>query len=1110
MKYLFNVICFCFLITNSFCQNTQSVFKHLDASSGLSNNWVRSIYMDETGFMWFGTADGLNRYDGHQFKAYRPQTAKGNNIGNINVSDILRKSATELWVCTDLGVYVFNYPEDRMDKYEPLQGITANCIYITRNGKCWVGSNSGLYCLDEATGHIDIYTNRISDSTSISDNSISALYEDTDGKLWVGTKRGLSVFDTLSRTFKNYLTDYPSSVMAIKGDRMGRIWIADQLNGLLVGALKSGSMHFEKITGGQILEIRIDSKNRLWIGKGSGGGLYRMDLNNYIPGKKVEMEYFHKVPLNSRSLSENSIVSIYEDSFQDIWVGTFGKGVNYYSERAKKFNIINDNANNRTSIGNNLVNAIYEDDDYLYIGTEGGLDVYNKRKGYFDHFQNEPGNPLSLAANAVFTIYKDSKKRIWVGTWGGGLHRFYPETRTFKRYLPDGNPGSISSGNIFSIFEDNRGILWIATIGGGVNVFNEKNETFRTYLHDNNNPGSLYGNLVNHIYQTSDGKLYFSIDNALDLYDYKNDRFIHYKHDVKDPKGNFGNILSVFEDSRKNLWIATNAGLEYFKEKDKTFIPIKGLRIPDHTIQGILEDNRGNLWISTNKGIAKITDGINFTGKMLISTYSSADGLSGDEFKKRAAFKNKEGIMYFGSSQGLTYFHPDSIKQNKLAPNVILSDLMVLNARPEDKGKYQDLRRHINNIQVIELPYKHADFEIAFAALNYLNPQDNSFRYILEGYNKNWIDADHVQSARYTNLNHGRYVFKVAASNNDGIWCTVPRTLIIEIHPPFWNTLLFRIGVFLLLSALIGGLFRLRVRMLKNQKTALENTVNERTHELIEINHLLEQKQEEITNQLEELSRYKNHLETLVEERTADLTAAKEKAEESDRLKTSFLQNMSHEIRTPLNAIMGFSDLLNDTLDDNTKIIKYSSIIKQKGVDLLDIINEILDISKIESGSFKVNMEYFDLGKLMIEIEQYYPEFQKRLKKEHLNFVIRHECNEEVLKIYSDKIKLKQVITNLIGNAFKFTETGSVEFGCRLGENSTLLFYVSDTGPGIPSDKFDVIFERFRQVDELHYHEGAGLGLSICKGIVKLLGGNISLTSEIDKGTTFTFTIPLK
>jgi signal transduction histidine kinase len=483
--------------------------------------------------------------------------------------------------------------------------------------------------------------------------------------------------------------------------------------------------------------------------------------------------------------------------------------------------------------------------------------------------------------------------------------------------------------------------------------------------------------------------------------------------------------------------------------------------------------------------------------------YTFEDGLSANEFKKRSAYKNSQGIMYFGSSNGFTYFHPDSIKIDRMPPQIILSHFSMLN---EENEKYKNLS-NINFLDAIELPFRNADFEIQFAALNYLNSQNNHFKYKLEGYDNDWIDADHSLSARYTNLNHGDYNFMVLASNSDGIWSETPRTLKIIIHPPWWKTIAFKIFIALVAIVLLRLSYRFRFKMLERQKRALEKSVQDRTRELININQLMEQKQEEITVQFEELSKYKNHLESIVNERTGDLRAAKDKAEESDKLKTAFLQNMSHEIRTPLNAIMGFSELMDESFEDKETLINYTTIIKQKGSDLLDIINGILDISKIETGSLGIILENYRLEDLFREIEIFFNEYQQRLNKSHILFILNNQSNlNEVITI--DIGKVKQVIINLINNAFKFTHQGKIEFGCTLRGSNHLEFYVSDTGIGIPQDKQVLIFERFRQIDELHFHEGAGLGLSISKGLIELLGGEIWLTSELKKGTTFYFTVP--
>jgi signal transduction histidine kinase/ligand-binding sensor domain-containing protein len=1116
MRYsLIIILPFVFLVT-ALSQDHQSLFKHLTVTDGLSNNWVRYIYMDDIGYMWFGTADGLNKYNGHEFKVYRPKTRNGKSLGDISVSAMLKKSTYELWVCTDLGVFIYNYLDDELHPFSLINAETILCTIIDKEKKFWFGTNNGLYRLDTDTKKVIRYVHNPADASSLSNSYINTIFEDSNANLWIGTKGGLNVLIKGKNSFRRYKpTDISigistNDILSICEDHNKRIWVGYAQDGLYV--VKNNSVpdiEFKKIINGKIIRLLVDNRNVLWIGKGSGEGLDRIKLNNFSINKKPLLDHFQTIPQDAHSLSDNSIYSIYEDKFNDIWIGTFGNGLNYYSIRSKKFNVVNGNLNNNRTIKNNLINAIIEDENYLYIGTEAGLETLDKKSGIFAQYQNEPDNPNSLAANPVYALCKDSRGYIWAGTWAGGLNRFIPETKSFKRYLPNDKPGSISSTNVFSIYEDRMGNLWVGTIGGGLNRYNYQTDSFINYKNDKNDPNSLYSDMVNNIYQTSNGNLYVSVYNSLELYDYKNDNFTHYVHDVNDSTSNFGNILSIFEDSRKNIWIATNTGLEYFNEKEKSFTSIiTEPQIPDNTIQGILEDDHGNLWISTNKGISKFINGIRLPMQPVIYDYTIEDGLSGNEFKKRSAYKNKQGIMYFGSSDGYTYFHPDSIKLNTIPPLVILSDFSVLNSLSGKNEKYKDITKHINFIEAVDLPYKNSDFIIRFAALNYLNPQNNHFKYKLEGYDSRWIDADNYQSARYTNLNAGRYVFMVLASNNDGVWCKSPGTLKIIIHPPWWKTRFFKIVIVLAVFLLLGVFYKMRFRILENQKKALEDTVQKRTKELQDINHLLEQQQEEITMQYEELSKYKNHLELIVEERTAALRASKEKAEESDRLKTAFLQNMSHEIRTPLNAILGFSDLLDDHFDDKETLAEFSNIIKQKGSDLLEIINEILDIARIESGSLGVTLESCNLNTLLTEIETFYKEYQKRLNKETIHFIMNNKGIDLNAEFLLDPGKIKQVFINLIGNAFKFTRAGTIEFGCCLYDANYLKFYVSDTGIGIQKEKQELIFERFRQINELNYREGAGLGLSISKGLIQLLGGEIWLTSELNKGTTFYFTIP--
>ncbi|MBN1143500.1 MAG: response regulator [Bacteroidales bacterium] len=1103
-----------FLLTWS--QDNQFNFKRLNASDGMSNNWVRSIYMDDIGYMWFGTADGLNKYDGHKFSIYRPKTISGKSIGNINVSGVLKKNKHELWVCTDLGVFIYNYLDDALHHFALMRAWAVLCIIQDKENKVWFGTSNGLHRYDPVTETITSYRHNPSDSSSIAHNYINIVFEDSNGNIWIGSKSGLSLFVKKTNAFRNYRPydiapgKSTNDVAWIREDYNKRLWVGYAEEGLYAFRINAlPTVEFYKVMDGKIMKLLVDTHNNLWIGKGSGQGLEILPLNHYSLGEKPVVQHFRHDPNDIQSLSDNSLYSFYEDKFNDIWIGTFGNGVSYYSTRAKKFHVVNENSGNNIRVQNNLVNAFTEDNNFLYIGTEAGLDVYDKNKKTTTHYYNIPGDPQSLSANPVYALHKDRQGNIWVGTWAGGLNLFNPASRTFKRFMPDGKPGSINNGNIFYILDDDKGNLWIGTIGGGLDRYDYKTGKFRNYINDFENPNGLHGDMVDHIFLTGSGKLYISVYNSLALYDYQNDHFVHFPHDLNDADSDFGNILSVFEDSRKNIWVATNAGLEYFDENNGSFHPVLTKnQLPDNTIQGILEDANGNLWISTNKGISKFVNGINLPDDPVVYNYTAEDGLSGNEFKKRSAFKNIEGIMYFGSSNGFTYFHPDSILLNTIPPQLVLSSFELLNPKPVTNKKFKRLTGHISSVEKVDLPHRNADFVISFAALNYLNPQNNKFKYKLQGYDKEWIDADYTQSARYTNLNHGEYAFMVMASNNDGVWCETPKTLKIIIHPPWWKTLLFKISAALLLTLLVISFFRIRLSMLRIQKRELEKTVTERTRELLDTNQLLEQKQKEITIQYQELSKYKNHLESIVEERTAALRASKERAEESDRLKTSFLQNMSHEIRTPLNAIMGFSSLLEDSFEEKETLLQYALIIRQKGNDLLSIINDILDISKIEAGSMKVSLEVCSLDSVFSEIEVYAKEYQKRLNKEHVLFKTANNCSRPMADIIIDQGKVKQVINNLIGNAYKFTKEGFVEFGCHSDGGNMLRFYVSDTGIGIPKEKQNLVFERFRQIGEMHYREGAGLGLSISKGIIELLGGKIWMTSQVNKGSTFHFTVP--
>ncbi len=1112
MKKIFLIGITIFQFLPCITQENPFVFKRFSTQNGLSDNWVRCIYQDDSDYLWFGTADGLNRFDGYEFKVYRPLNSENQSLGDIHINAIDRKNDHELWVCTDAGAFSFNFRNDGYSFNAILSTLSVLCILPENEENIWFGTGWGLYRYNQTDSSIVSFQYNGMETSSISSNYINTIYKDSESNIWIGTKNGLNLYDRKNESFTRFQnSDNPESisgndVMSICEDHSKRIWIGTAQNGLnLVLKNKSDEISFRKIYSGYIVNLLVDYQNYLWICKSSGEGLVRVQLDKFSLEKDIQVEIFQHDPIHVKSLSDNSVFCIYEDNTKDIWVGTFGGGINYYSKREKQFHTVQVNYSGDNSIQNNLINAICEDENYLWIGTEGGLDRYEKGGKQFKHFQYEANDPASLSANPVYAIYKDRRENLWIGTWSGGLNLYNPQSETFKHYLTGTERGITGAGNVFSIFEDSRGNLWIGTIGGGLVCFDHKKESFIQYTHSEIDSTSLFRDFVNHIYESSTGMLYVSTYLSLDIFNYKEGNFTHC---ILQPD-NYGTkvqIISIFEDSRQNIWIATNNGLVLFDERTREFTSYPtGNIFPDNTIQGILEDSHGNLWISTNHGIVQLMDGIHLPSQPLFRSFNTIDGLPGNEFNKRAVFKKNSGIMYFGSSQGYTFFHPDSITFNSIPPKIVLTDFQLLFIQPEESNKYQSINQNINETDQLELSYKNSSFIIQFSALNYLNPEKNQYQYKLEGYDKNWIDAGSSRSATYTNINPGKYKFFVKGSNNDGIWCETSKQLTIIIRPPWWRTLFFKIGLLAVILLLSLLLHFARISFLKKQNLYLEQKVKERTNELSEINTLLEEKQEEITTQNNELQHHRNNLEQIVEDRTSELVKAKVRAEESDRLKSSFLANISHEIRTPMNAIYGFSGVLTDENLSNEKRNRYLDIINKNCESLLVLIDDIIDISLIEADHLDIKNTHFEVNPVLIKLKQIF-----QLKNSNcLDFEFVNQKDKEKLILFGDKVRFHQILSNLLSNAFKYTESGQIKFG--YDEFRThVRFYVSDTGIGIEETEVDNIFNQFYKVENNpnKLYRGTGIGLAISKKMVELMGGEIWVESQMGGGSVFFFTLP--
>jgi len=1085
-KHGFLFLCFVLLTVSV---NAQSDFKftHLTNLHGLSQSTVQAILKDKYGFMWFGTQDGLNRYDGYTFKVYRHTPKDSFSLRKSHITALFEDRLGNLWVGTSnggLSLYdrkrdAFVHYRESYGNYQGLSQKSVTAIYEDKQNNLWIGTYWKLNLVDRKTGRITQFGNDAADASSISGDGISAIFEDNKGNLWVGTNHGLNVMDRRTRKFKrffqseniNSLSD--NSITAIHQDNRGRLWVGTN-NGLNLYDYTSGTFtrfhqdaaNSNSLGNNRVLAIEDAANGKLWAGTASTLDLFDIDKNQFT--------HFGSNPSIPTSLNKNgNVTALYGDKDGILWVGTYQGGINKLDNRLTYFDTYQNNPNDLNSLSFNVITSLAENaEGDVWIGTGGGaLNLWKRATNTFTRYNPDPADKSSLANWGVLSLCQGKKNNyLWVGMYGHCVDRYDPKTNKFTHYTKGDGPHQLNNDAVYALFEDSNGQIWMGTNGGGANVLDQKTGIITKYLNDPNDQHSLGGNFVRCFMEDKRGNIWIGSTGGVSVFHPSTRKFTNYNQSNSDIESDM--VFAFCEDSKGYMWIGTLGGglskLDPTTKKVTTYTTAEGL--PDNTINGIVEDKQGFLWISTNNGLSRFDP-----AKAVFMNSGLNNGIQSYEFSQGAALKTAKGDLVFGGINGFNVINPDSIIRNNKMPPVVITGFKLFNKPVLAGSEDSPLQEDILETKEIKLNYDQSIITFEFAALNFTAPENNEYAYMLEGFDKDWIYGGTNRKATYTNLSPGTYTFRVKASNNDGVWNETGTSIKLIITPPFWQTWWFRLMVALALITGIVLLYKFRVRAIQRQKILLEKLVRERTESLAKMTREERKARQEADEAFHEVERKNKELE-------------------------QFAYVASHDMQEPLRTISSFVDLLHKQyqgqLDDTAD--KYMSFILQAADRMKVLIVDLLEYSRIGK---KKNLSSLDCNQLLSEVLD---DLQVAISEADA-----HITADSLPTILAYPIEMKQIIQNLITNAIKFRKKDippCIHIYAQPLE-SHWQFTISDNGIGIDPKHNERIFAIFQRLHTRTEYEGSGIGLSNCKKIAELHGGKIWVESQVGEGSQFHFTI---
>ena len=1061
-------------------QSPERRFEHLTVEDGLPENSVVSMVEDRQGFLWLGTRNGLVRYDGYDFVTYQPAPDNPHSLSHGTIHAIDEGADGSIWVGTRYGGLnrldrtTGRFIHYRHDPDDPssLGDDRVLAVLEDHSGTLWVGTFAGgLGRLDRATGRFTHYRHDPDDPSSLGDDRVLAVYEDRAGALWVGTfAGGLSRLDRTTGRFTHYRhdPDDPSSlghdlVQTIYEDRQGGLWVGtggagggdlsrlDRRSGRFTHLLRTSKVA-NTLGSGQIQVVYEDREGRFWVGL-NGGGL------NLVDRATGRVSHYEPNGHNPDGFSGNQVWSILQDHAGVLWFGTGTKGLEKWDPAYDRFVHYERHPEVPDGLSDNNIRAVLEDrQGRIWIGTHrGGLNRLDPRTGQFTHFRHDPNDPASLGPGRVVALEEGGDGGLWIGLNDGGLNRLDPATGRVRHYRL-AHADSRSGYTVLALLEDGDGLLWVGTATHGLHRLDPRTGRFTPYPPgDPSIPGQ--GRVLT-LYEDRQGTLWAGTYGGLARLDRDTGRFTTYF----DPVNGFSQISALWEDRAGRFWVGDrNGGLfRFFRETGSVARYTTRDGLPNDRIHSFLEDNEGFLWIGTGHGLVRF-DPVAET----FHVYDEDDGLGGSIFNRGAAFRSATGRLYFGGQHGLNAFDPTHVPENQVPPRLALTGISLFNRplQPSPDGPLTSTPETTTEL-VLRHDQNYITFE--YVGLHYSRPHKIQYAYRLDPLDADWQEAGARRMATFTNLAPGKYTFHVRAANSDGVWNEAGVSIRVVVLPPWWATPGFRIVALLAVAGLIFLGYHYRIRGIKMQNRLLE---------------------------------------TQVAKRTAEVEAQAVKLEELNRIKSRLFANISHEFRTPLTLTIGpLEDLQHEAAEVlSPRHTRKVDLALRNARRLLRLINQLLDVTRLEAGRMELHPKPGDVVGFLRNLVASFAALAER-RQVGLAF----QADRDALPARFDHDMLEKVVSNLLSNAFKFTEADGRILVSTTMEAEEVVIAVRDTGTGIPPEQQSHIFDRFYQGDDssTRLQEGTGIGLSLVKEMVELGGGTVTVESAVGFGSTFTLRLP--